>query len=122
MASAIGQLIVIGRSTRMTLQSTTFKSAACQRSGNPNPVRISEAEILRQLQDHDFHVRDITALESSVRIRLGCGASVTIYPTGTLLVQGRFEQSCAHESVRLLKDILGPRAKWCAHGVPAELQ
>lgn len=83
--------------------------------GSKFPARTKTAGLLLSaLGKHDFHICEVVEHEHHIWIRLGCGAIISIYATGTVLVQGRIHGSGAGEAEKLLRKVLPGRVVWKA--------
>ena len=84
------------------------------------PTRIPDTRtelaghVLSALGTHDFHICEIVEHRNHLWIRLGCGAIISVYATGTVLVQGRIYGCGAAEAAELLRQMLPGRLVWKA--------
>lgn len=69
-------------------------------------------QIVSKLQELDFFIRSVKPISHGVQIRLGCGAHVNVYSSGTVMVQGSLIASCRDESMEYLKRALPANTKW----------
>ncbi len=69
-------------------------------------------QIQTKLQELDFFIRSVKPISHGVQIRLGCGAYVNVYNSGTVMVQGSLIASCRDESMEFLKRALPANTKW----------
>jgi hypothetical protein len=68
--------------------------------------------LLQEIRTADFYIREERDVPDGRQVRLGCGATITVYQRGTILVQGKFIASARDESIAMLKAILPPHARW----------
>ena len=68
--------------------------------------------IMRRLRQEDFAILDWRKIPYGHQIRLGCGAAINVYSSGTVLIQGKLIESVRDESLALLKKILPTTTKW----------
>jgi hypothetical protein len=79
------------------------------------PARTPTAgQVLSVLGKHDFHICEIVEHKHHIWIRLGCGATISVYTTDTILVQGRIYGCGAAEAGATLRQILPGRLVWQA--------
>ena len=74
---------------------------------------MNAQEIEARLRQLDFHIASNSKIEHGWQIRLGCGAIVNVYNSGTVLVQGKLIPECREESLLTLKLALPPITRWC---------
>ena len=74
---------------------------------------MNAQEIEAELTDLDFFINSVNKIEHGWQIRLGCGAIVNVYNSGTVLVQGKLIPECREESLLTLKAALPPETRWC---------
>lgn len=74
-------------------------------------MNISEFEA--KLLENSFYIDSVNEIDFGQRVRLGCGAVISIYDKGTVLVQGKLHPQCRDESMSLLKQMLPPDTRWC---------
>lgn len=78
-------------------------------------ARTSKASrVLSVLSHHDFQICQIVERKTHMWIRLGCGAIVSVYVTGTVLVQGRIYGCGAAEAEQMLRQVLPAPLVWKA--------
>lgn len=73
------------------------------------------ARILTSLKARDFQVLKTDVQTHLVRIRLRCGAVVSVYKTGTVLTQGRIRGCGAEGAAALLQSLLPTPHVWQVH-------
>lgn len=79
-----------------------------------SPPASKSGHVLSLLDKNDFHICDIVESDMDVRIRLGCGAVITVYTTGTVLVQGQIYGYGSAEAEKILREILPTPFVWKA--------
>ncbi|MDP2367415.1 hypothetical protein [Rhodoferax sp.] len=65
-----------------------------------------------KLHELNFHIKSVRQIAFAQQIKLTCGAVVTTFDTGKVLVQGKFLPSSRDESLALLKQALPPETIW----------
>ena len=74
---------------------------------------MNALEIEARLRQLDFHIASVSKIDHGQQIRLGCGAIVNVYNSGTVLVQGKLIPECREESLLTLKLALPSITRWC---------
>ncbi len=64
-------------------------------------------QMLGELGQFNFHICEVTEHNHHTWIRLGCGAILSVYQSGKVLVQGRVQDA---DSETMLKEILHGRS------------
>lgn len=72
------------------------------------------AHVLSVLGKHGFRINELVERHIQIRIHLSCGAIVSVYTTGTVLVQGRIHGGSAREDAETLRAILPAPLVWQA--------
>lgn len=70
--------------------------------------------VLSVLGRHGFRINELVERHIQIRIHLSCGAIVSVYTTGTVLVQGRIHGGSAREAADTLRAILPEPLVWQA--------
>lgn len=70
------------------------------------------AKLLRDLTEADFHVCEVVNQAHHCLIRLGCGAILSIYKSGKVMVQGRLHGTGSGESKEMLEKLLPHNTIW----------
>jgi hypothetical protein len=73
---------------------------------------MNSSELINQLREANFMIKEVQQMEHSILIRLGCGAVINEYKTGTVMIQGKFIKSVEEESLAMLREILPPDTRW----------
>lgn len=71
-------------------------------------------QVLSVLGKHGFRINELVERHIQIRIHLSCGAIVSVYTTGTVLVQGRIQGCGAREAGETLRAILPEPLVWQA--------
>lgn len=69
-------------------------------------------QIETSLTESDFFIDSIKKIEYGQQLRLGCGAVISVYDRGTVLVQGKLHPQCREESLAKLRQALPPDTRW----------
>jgi hypothetical protein len=69
-------------------------------------------QMLETMRREDFHVCQVVEHDYHALIRLGCGAILSVYRSGKVLVQGRAYGCGADEAVSLLRELLPRSTVW----------
>jgi hypothetical protein len=99
-----------------------FPSPLKTTKGNPSQspprqfrARTEQAShVLSVLGKHGFRINELVERHIQIRIHLSCGAIVSVYTTGTVLVQGRIHGCGAREAADTLRAILPEPLIWQA--------
>lgn len=70
--------------------------------------------VLSVLGKHGFHINELVERHIQIRIHLSCGAIVSVYATGTVLVQGRIHGCGARKAADTLRAMLPEPLVWQA--------
>lgn len=70
------------------------------------------AKLLHGLKEADFHVCEVVEQEYHYLIRLSCGAVLSIYKNGKVMVQGRLYGTGSGESKEMLEKLLPRNTIW----------
>lgn len=65
-----------------------------------------------KLRNAEFMINQVEHYDHQSCFRLGCGAVITLFKTGTCVVQGKFIKSCKNESREILGKILPLKTRW----------
>ena len=68
--------------------------------------------MLVSLKIADFHICEVIPHEHHLAIRLGCGAVLSVYRSGKVMIQGRLHGSGAGETKEMLVKILPAQTIW----------
>jgi len=71
------------------------------------------ATLASKLRALEFDILDIKKIANGQQIRLACGAVISVFDTGTVLVQGKLHEYYRERASILLKHILPPTTRWC---------
>jgi hypothetical protein len=71
------------------------------------------ADITRQLMARDFIIDDVKPISHGVQICLSCGAFVSIFKTGNVLLQGKLPRANYANTKALLLDALPANTRCC---------
>ena len=69
-------------------------------------------QLLFALDREQFHICEVKMFEHHAWLRLGCGAIVSAYRSGRVLVQGRIHGLGSHESKEMLETLLPAGTVW----------
>lgn len=69
-------------------------------------------KIEAQLLHAGIFVDSVVEIDHGQQIRLGCGAIVNIYDSGTVLVQGKLSPRGGESTLAKLKKVLPPDSRW----------
>lgn len=69
-------------------------------------------EIEAQLLHAGIFVDSVDEIDHGQQMRLGCGAIVNVYDSGTVLVQGKLSPRGGEETLAKLKQVLPPDTRW----------
>ena len=71
-------------------------------------------QVLAVLGKHGFRINELVERHIQIRIHLSCGAVVSVYTMGTVMVQGRIHGRGARETAETLRAILPATLVWQA--------
>lgn len=66
-----------------------------------------------QLLEIGLYISKVNEIPYGQQIRLACGAVISIYDKGTVLVQGKLLPGSKMSSLALLREILPLDTRWC---------
>lgn len=97
-----------------------FKTTKEKQSQSPPRqfrARTEQAgQVLSVLGEHGFRINELIERHIQTRIHLSCGAIVSVYATGTVLVQGRIHGCGARKAADTLRATLAEPLVWQARG------
>ena len=67
---------------------------------------------LYALMEAQFHISEVVRHEHHCSIRLGCGAVLSVYKKGKVMVQGRLHGLGSTESKEMLEELLPRNTIW----------
>ena len=74
------------------------------------------AALLQSLRMNEFHICKVTPETHHVTIKLGCGATLSVYTaSGKVMAQGKLTGCGSQEAMQMLREMLPENTIWQLH-------